>query len=78
MVQGKSGRGRRQKERDADVVFMTQCFKFFSIIAVKSHGTKCVCQGCKGGANLIHILFKLMKESFGIVYITVSVLEDND
>lgn len=77
-MQGKGGRGRRQKERDADVVFMTQCFKFFSIIAAESHGTRCVCQGCKGGVNLIHILFKLMKESFGIVYISVSVLEDND
>lgn len=72
------GRGRRQKERDADVVFMTQCFKVFSIIAVKSHGMQHVCQGYKGGESLIHILFRLMKESFGIVYISVSVLEDND
>lgn len=77
-MQGEGGRGRRQKERDSGVVFMTQCFKFFSVVAIKSHGTQHVCQGCKGGVNLIHILFKLKKEAFGIAYISVSVLEDND
>jgi len=60
------------------MVFMTQCFKLFSTIAARSHGIQCVCQGCKGGENLVHLPFKLMKVSFGIVYISVSVLKDND